>query len=170
MHRSARIVSALLLIGLGMTAWSASGGANQVQETQQPKTAAPQETAAKETSPTTPAPRPNPGASGKYHVGDGVSAPQVIYSVDPEFTDKARKKKLGGTCIVGLLVDATGAPQDVHIVKSAAESVPPKLRSAALSLDENAIKAVKQYKFKPAMYQGKAVPVETSVEIAYRIY
>ena len=52
--------------------------------------------------------RPNPDASGKYHVGDGVSAPRLIYAPDPEFTDKARRKKLGGTVVVSLTVDAAG--------------------------------------------------------------
>ena len=168
MHRRAWMITALLLMALGTARPSASASARPIQETGQRETSASLKTAGQDTA--TASSRPNPDASGRYHIGDGVSAPQVIYSVDPEFTDKARKKKLSGTCTVGLLVDATGMPQDVHIVKSAAESVAPKLRSAARSLDEKSIEAVKQYKFKPAMYQGKPVPVETSVEIAYRIY
>jgi TonB family protein len=168
MHRPVWMIVALLLAVSGITGSTASAKAKPLQGTEQRGTTASAKTGGQETA--TPPSRPNPDASGKYHIGDGVSAPQVIYSVDAEFTDKARKKKLSGTCIVGLLVDATGMPQDVHIVKSAAESAAPKLRSAAQSLDEKSIEAVKQYKFKPAMFQGKAVPVETTVEIAYRIY
>jgi hypothetical protein len=37
-------------------------------------------------------PRPNPDASGKYHLGDGVSAPKLVFASDPEFTDQARRK------------------------------------------------------------------------------
>ena len=60
-------------------------------------------------------------------------------------------------------------PQDVHVVKSIAESSP-KLRSVAQGLDANAVNAAKQYRFKPATYQGKPVPYELKVEINYRIY
>jgi hypothetical protein len=45
-----------------------------------------------------------------------------------------------------------------------------KLRPIALGLDENAIMAVKEYRFEPAEFAGKPVPVETTVEISYRIY
>jgi hypothetical protein len=58
------------------------------------------------------APRPNPDASGKYHVGDGVSAPKLVFAPDPEFTAKASRKKLGGMLVVSLTLDAAGKPQD----------------------------------------------------------
>ena len=115
-------------------------------------------------------PRPNPDASGKYHVGDGVSAPKVVFAPDPEFTDKARRKKLDGMVVLSLTVDPAGKPQDVHVLRSLAEGVSKKLRPAALTLDESAIKAVKAYRFEPAEFKGKPVPVETTVEIDYRIY
>jgi TonB family protein len=108
-------------------------------------------------------PRPNPDAAGRYHVGDGVSAPQLVYAPDPEFTDKARKKKLAGTVVVSLTVDATGKPQDVRISRSLAEGVSKKLRPIALGMDENAVKAVTEYRFKPAEFQGKPVPVTLQV-------
>jgi hypothetical protein len=53
-------------------------------------------------------PRPNPDASGKYHLGDGVSAPKLLFAPDPEFTDQARRKRAGGTVVVALTVDAEG--------------------------------------------------------------
>jgi TonB family protein len=114
--------------------------------------------------------RPNPDAAGRYHVGDGVSAPQLVYAPDPEFTSQARKKKLGGTLAVSLTVDAAGKPQDVRVSRSLAEGLSKKLRPIALGMDENAVKTVKEYRFEPAKFQGKPVPVETTVEISYRIY
>jgi periplasmic protein TonB len=45
-----------------------------------------------------------------------------------------------------------------------------KFQAAALALDENAVKADRQYRFDPALFQGKPVSVETTVEISYRIY
>jgi len=41
-------------------------------------------------------PKPNPDASGKYHLGDGVTPPKLVSAVDPEFTAEARRKKLQG--------------------------------------------------------------------------
>ena len=115
-------------------------------------------------------PKPNPDSSGKYHVGDGVSPPKIVFAPDPEFTDKARRKKLNGTVVVSLTVDSTGKPQDVRVLRSLAEGVSKKLRPAALSLDESALKAAKEYRFEPADFEGTPVPVEVKIEINYRIY
>jgi TonB family protein len=96
---------------------------------------------------------------GVYHVGGGVSAPTVIYSVDPEYSDEARRAKYTGIVMVSLIVDAQGTPQHVRVV-----------RQLGMGLDEKAVEAVRQYKFKPAMYQGKAVPVEVNIEVNFQIY
>jgi TonB family protein len=113
--------------------------------------------------------RPNPDASGKYHVGDGVSPPKLVFAPDPEFTDKARHKRVAGTVVVALTVDVAGKPQDVRVSRSLATDVSKKLQPIAQGLDENAVKAVKQYHFEPAEFRGKPVPVEITVEVHYRI-
>jgi periplasmic protein TonB len=105
-----------------------------------------------------------PGEGGGYgggvmHMGGGVSAPTLIYSPDPEFSDEARRAKYQGVCIVGLIVDSQGNPQQAHVV-----------RPLGMGLDEKALEAVRQYKFKPAMYKGKPVPVEINIEVNFRIY
>jgi periplasmic protein TonB len=71
---------------------------------------------------------------------------------------------------VSLTVDAPGNPQDIRVLRSLAEDVSKKLRPIALGLDENAVKAVEKYRFEPAVFEGKPVPVETTVEIDYRIF
>jgi periplasmic protein TonB len=105
-----------------------------------------------------------PGEGGGYggglmRPGGGVSAPQVIFSVDPEFSDEARRAKYQGICVVSVIVDAQGNPQRVHVV-----------RPLGMGLDEKAVEAVKQYKFKPAYYQGHPVAVEVNIEVNFRIY
>jgi protein TonB len=105
-----------------------------------------------------------PGEGGGYggglmHLGGGVSAPVLIYDPDPEFSDEARRAKYQGVCVVGLIVDAQGNPQQVKVV-----------RPLGMGLDEKALEAVRQYKFKPAMYKGKAVAVEINIEVNFRIY
>jgi TonB family protein len=105
-----------------------------------------------------------PGEGGGYgggvmRPGGGVSDPVLIYSVEPEFSDAARRAKYQGICVVEIIVDRQGNPQDVHVV-----------RPLGMGLDEKAMEAVRQYRFKPAIYKGHAVPVEVDIEVNFRIY
>jgi TonB family protein len=113
---------------------------------------------------------PNPDSFGIYHAGDGVIAPKLIYTVEPEFSEKARKKKIGGDCLVSLIVRTDGTTTDVHVAKSIAETAPKKARDAALGLDQNAVKVVEQYRFTPATYRGTPVPYRLNVEVNYQIW
>lgn len=113
---------------------------------------------------------PNPDASGKYHLGNGVTAPKLVFSVDPEFTDEARRKKLEGVVVVALTVDTEGKPQDVHVARSMAEDVSKKYKQTAVGLDEKAVAAVKQYRFQAGQFRGKPVPVEIEIHVNFRIY
>jgi periplasmic protein TonB len=92
-------------------------------------------------------------------VGGGVAAPQLIFAPDPEFSDEARRAKFQGICVVSLIVDPQGNPQRVQVV-----------RHLGMGLDQKAVDAVKQYRFKPATLQGKPVPVEVNIEVTFRIY
>jgi len=137
-----------------------------------PQQATPSPAADADKQPSAPAkphqPRPNPDADGKYHIGDGVTAPKLIHVEEPELSKKLRKEKFDATCLLSLTVDANGNPTDVHIFKSIADSVDQKLRATALELDENSIKAVKKYRFTPATYEGKPVPVELHVAVNFQ--
>jgi periplasmic protein TonB len=115
-------------------------------------------------------PKPNPDASGKYHLGDGVSAPKLVFAPDPEFTDQARRKRLVRTVVVALTVDTAGNPQDVRVARSLSQDVSKKYKQIALGLDDNAVAAVRQYRFEPGQLQGKPVPVEIEVSVSYRIW
>jgi protein TonB len=97
---------------------------------------------------------------GLYRIGGGVSAPVLLKSVDAEFSDEARRAKYQGVALVEVIIDAQGNPQNPRMV-----------RILGMGLDENAIKAIMQFKFKPAMKDGKTpVPVKIAVEINFRIY
>jgi TonB family protein len=97
---------------------------------------------------------------GLYKIGGGVSAPTLIYKVDAEFSEEARRNKYQGVALIGIIVDAQGNPHNPRVV-----------RSLGMGLDEKAIEAIMQYKFKPAMKDGKTpVPVAITVEIDFHIY
>ncbi len=96
---------------------------------------------------------------GLRKIGGGVSEPVVLYSPDPEFSEEARKAKVSGNVIVYLQVDTNGRPTHVHVI-----------RGIGLGLDEKAVEAVRQYKFKPAMENGHPVAVEMNVEVNFQIF
>jgi TonB family protein len=115
--------------------------------------------------------KPVVDADGTYHVGNGVTPPILVYSVDAEFSDAARRKKLGGKTTLGMKVGADGLPKDVHVVRSAAEDfTKPKDRKAAATLDEKAVEATRQYRFKPGTFQGKAVPTTIMIDVNFHIF
>jgi outer membrane biosynthesis protein TonB len=102
------------------------------------------------------------------HAVDGVAAPKVLHAPDPKLTDSARKNKLDGISVVGVIVGTDGKPYNVHLVRSMSEGLDQTLQPAALEQDQKAIEAVQRYKFRPATYQGRPVPVEVTIEV--RIY
>jgi TonB family protein len=97
--------------------------------------------------------------TGIYKVGPDVTPPTLIYSVDAEFSQEARVQKIHGVSVVSLIVDTQGLPEQVHVVKRLGHG-----------LDEQAIAAVRQYRFKPSMHQGKPVPVEVTIQVNFHIY
>ncbi len=96
---------------------------------------------------------------GVYRPGNGVSEPQLVYSIEPEFSDEARKAHYEGTVLVQIIVGPDGLPHNVKVV-----------RQLGMGLDEKAVEAVKQYKFKPGLKDGKPVPVIMTVEVTFHIY
>jgi periplasmic protein TonB len=95
---------------------------------------------------------------GVYRVGGGVSQPAVIFKVDPEYSEEARKAKYSGTVMLAVIVDAEGHARDIHVVKS-----------LGMGLDEKAIEAVEKWKFKPGMKGGRAVNVRATIEVNFRL-
>ena len=97
---------------------------------------------------------------GLYRIGGGVSAPVPLNNVEAEFSAEARRAKYQGECLVGLIVDTQGNPQNIHIV-----------RSLGMGLDEKAVEAVRKYKFRPAMKDGKTpVAVPMTVAVNFRLF
>jgi protein TonB len=96
---------------------------------------------------------------GVFRVGGGVSAPRVLYSPDPDYSEEARKAKYQGTVILWVIVGSDGRAREAKIA-----------RSLGMGLDEKALAAVRQWKFEPAMKDGRPVAVQINVEMNFRLY
>ena len=95
---------------------------------------------------------------GVYRAGNGVSKPALLHKVEPEYSEEARKAKFQGVVVLEIVVDPHG------------NAVNPKvMKSMGLGLDEKAIEAVKQWKFKPGYKDGKPVAVAATVEVNFRL-
>ncbi|WP_213805185.1 TonB family protein [Granulicella sp. dw_53] len=92
-------------------------------------------------------------------IGNGVSAPTILYAPIPEYTESAKQEKISGPVLLNLWVDEQGKPSHVHV-----------LRGIDKGLDEKAIEAVKQYKFKPAMQDDKPVLVQLNIEVNLKVF
>jgi TonB family protein len=138
-------------------------------------TAAPIAAQQQSTLPSAPTPQikveTNPDSEGIYHVSKEVTLPKLIFSVEPEFSEQARKRKLTGATTVKYIVNADGTVRDPHVTKSAADRFTNyKDRAAAASLDEKALQAVSQYRFEPARFQGQAVPCWLTAEVDFQVF
>jgi periplasmic protein TonB len=92
-------------------------------------------------------------------VGGGVTAPQLVHSVEPEFTEQARAARLQGQVAIQLIVDSNGNPEDLQVV-----------HHLGMGLDEKALAAVRQYRFHPAMFHGRPVPVRLVVVVNFHLF
>ncbi len=95
---------------------------------------------------------------GVYKIGGGVSAPQLVFKVEPEYSEEARKAKFQGTVVLYVVVDEKGNPKDLKVV-----------RALGLGLDQKAIEAVQKWHFKPGLKDGKPVPVAAQIEVNFRL-
>ena len=96
---------------------------------------------------------------GPFIVGGGVSAPVPIYKPEPAYSEEARKAKFGGIVLLWIVVDAQGNVRDVQVAKR-----------LGMGLDEEAVKAVQTWKFKPGLRQQMPVPVRVMVEVSFRLF
>ncbi|MGD0346456.1 MAG: energy transducer TonB [Terracidiphilus sp.] len=92
------------------------------------------------------APAARPEAVAPEPVGERISAPIPTVIADPAIP-VSRKLLKRGLCLLGITIDANGLPQNIRLV-----------RSLEPELDSNAMEAVKNWRFKPALRDGK-VPV-----------
>jgi periplasmic protein TonB len=104
-----------------------------------------------------------PGSGGGmggavYKIGGGVSSPALLFKVEPEYSEEARKAKFQGTVLLSVEVDEQGKPRNIKVI-----------RPLGLGLDQKAIEAVEKWKFSPGKKDGKPVAVQAQIEVNFRL-
>jgi TonB family protein len=104
---------------------------------------------------------PGPGGGGVTG-GSGflgaVTEPVLLWKIEPEYTDEARRAKVQGTVILHIEVDTRGQAQNITV-----------RQSLGLGLDERAVEAVRRWRFRPGYRQGKPWVTAAMVQVNFRL-
>jgi TonB family protein len=89
-------------------------------------------------------------------ITDDITPPRLSEVASAEYTPEARKKKIEGSVTLMIVVDKKGDVTDAKVVKG-----------LGYGLDENAILAVKEWKYKPAEKDGEPIAVKMEVTVEF---
>jgi protein TonB len=96
---------------------------------------------------------------GVYHPGGTVTAPKLIAEVKARYTSDASERRVQGTVVLELVVGSDGRPGHIRVIRSLDPG----------GLDEEAIKAVGQWRFDPGRRSGMPVDVLVTVFVGFTI-
>ena len=95
---------------------------------------------------------------GPYRPGSGVAPPRLLREVRAEYSDAARRANLEGEVELEIVIRRDGTVGDVKILKG-----------LGLGLNDQAIQAVRQWRFAPARLKGTPVDVVVEVAVEFRL-
>ena len=88
----------------------------------------------------------------------GITRVKALYQPNPEYSERASRKKIQGTVLLSMIVTAEGTVRDPQVT-----------RSLDKDLDKNAVECVKKWKFEPATRDGKPVASRVAVEVSFHV-
>jgi TonB family protein len=91
-------------------------------------------------------------------VGNGVTAPVLLEKREPEYSEEARVGKISGTVSLSVVIGVDGTASDISLTQS-----------LGFGLDEKAVDAVTQWRFRPGLQNGIPVPVQAQIEVNFRL-
>jgi periplasmic protein TonB len=97
---------------------------------------------------------------GAYRPGNGVTMPRLVREVKPNYTSDAMRAKIQGDVLLECVVNTNGDVTDVKILRSL---------DPTFGLDQEAIKAAKQWRFSPGTRLGEPVAVLVSIELTFTL-
>jgi TonB family protein len=96
-----------------------------------------------------------------FRPGTGITPPVLTYGPDPTYTPRARKAREQGTVRLWFVVTVEGTTRDIQVEKS-----DPKLGP---DLIQNAIDALRSWKFTPAMKDGRPLAVQIGASVGFQL-
>ena len=97
---------------------------------------------------------------GVYRPGSGVINPRVLREIKPQYTADAMRAKVQGTVLLECVVLADGSVGRVDVVRSL---------DPTFGLDQEAVKAAKQWRFQPGTRFGEPVAVLVTIELTFTL-
>lgn len=97
---------------------------------------------------------------GVFRIGNGVSSPIPIKEIKPQYTAEAMRAKVQGEVWIDCVVMPDGTVTDIEIVRSL---------DSSFGLDQEAIKAARQWRFRPGTRQGQPVPVRITIALTFTL-
>jgi protein TonB len=104
------------------------------------------------------APPPEAKPEGPLRVGGDVKAPVAVKKIEPNYTDVARKASIAGIVIVEAIIDEHGNVDNVKVIKG-----------LPMGLSEEAVEAVKKWKFRPGTLNGDPIPVIFNLTVNFTL-
>lgn len=98
---------------------------------------------------------------GIYNIGNGVESPVPILKGDPTYTSDAMRAKIQGEVWLSAVVETNGLLSNIAVLKSL---------DRTFGLDQAGIEAVKKWRFKPGMKDGKPVRVAVQLILEFRLH
>jgi protein TonB len=95
---------------------------------------------------------------GPYRPGSGITPPELLKEVRPDYTEDARRRSLEGEVILEIVVRRDGTVANMRLVQG-----------LGAGLDQRAIEAVRQWRFAPARRYGTPVDVLVEVAVEFRL-
>jgi len=92
-------------------------------------------------------------------VGGNVKAPVIIEPrAEPKYTEIARRARITGIVVIEAIIDRQGNVTDAHVLKG-----------LSLGLDQEALNAIRQWKFKPGTLNDRPVAVYYNLTVNFRL-
>src|SRR5688572_19828658 len=95
---------------------------------------------------------------GPYRPGSGITAPELLREVKPDYTEDARRRNLEGEVVIEIVVRRDGTVGNMRL-----------LQGLGAGLDQRAMEAVRQWRFAPARRHGTPVDVLVEIAVEFRL-
>jgi TonB family protein len=97
--------------------------------------------------------------SGEFNANAVDQTPQVLQKVEPFYPQRARHLGVSGRVVVKFLVQADGHVSRPSILEAEPEGY----------FEQNALEAIRRWRFKPGYYRGKAVATWVTLPVQFRL-